>query len=109
VTLWASPNSATGSPQIDYTRFGYWALPLTILFIIVALGVTVGLAHTGPQFWDAAATARAWIVSIAVVIGFIAPMTKYQDLARAILAFSVLLGAIGWLCRDDRDDRRRYY
>lgn len=97
-------------PQIDYSRLTGGASSFSILLVIcLAVGVIVGLAHTGPQFWHTVGTALEWVFGIALVIGFIAVMAKYPNLARAVVAFSFLLVAIGWLFRDDRDDRRRYY
>jgi hypothetical protein len=95
------------TPEIDYSRPGNRTAALSVCFIVALAGVIVlGLAHVGPHFWDAVGTGLQWFVGIALLIGFIALMVRFPNLARAIMAFSLLLIALKWFVQEDDWDRR---
>jgi hypothetical protein len=105
------PPADMPATEIDYAHLKSRAWSPFSAFCIVAITIGVflfGLSHAGPQFWESVGIGLAWIAGVAALVGFIALMTAFPNLARAVLAVSLLIVAIGWFFQEDRYSRRRW-
>jgi hypothetical protein len=98
------------APEIDYSYLNSGASPFAAFCIVsLIIGVLLfALSHVGPQFWETAEIALAWVIGVAAIVGFVAFLNRYPNLILPILTVCVVIVTLGWLFQEDRYSRRRW-